>query len=327
MAKNTEPTYVPPFTVTDEITILVADIAEAVGHLDATADRLPSPHLRKENRIKTIQSSLAIENNSLSVEQVTAILEGKHVLGAPNEIQEVKNAIDAYELLLELNPYKEKDLLKAHKLMMTDLVHENGRYRQGGVGVFDGEKCIHMAPPAQRVPILIADLISWVKTTKVHPLISSCVFHYEFEFIHPFADGNGRMGRMWQTLLLMQWKPVFAWIPVETIVKEHQQDYYDAIAQSDHEASSTPFIIFMLRCLKQALMEMEESDQKSNQKSNQKIVAAMQHNPAVTIKELQDITGLSESGVKKNIRQLRADGIIRRKGGAKGGHWEVLQTI
>ena len=323
MAKTPESTYIPPFTVTDEITTLVADIAETIGHLNATADRLPSPHLRKENRIKTIQSSLAIENNSLSIEQVTAILEGKHVLGAPNEIQEVKNAIDAYELLQELNPYKEKDLLRAHKLMMMDLVKENGCYRSGDVGVFDGEKCIHLAPPAQRVPLLIADLIGWVKTTKVHPLISSCVFHYEFEFIHPFADGNGRMGRMWQTLLLMQWKPIFAWIPVETIVKEHQQEYYAAIAQSDQEASSTPFVVFMLGCLKESLDEM----MKSNQKSNQKIVAAMQHNPIVTIKELQDITGLSESGVKKNIRQLRADGIIRREGGTKGGHWEVLQTI
>ena len=164
--------YIPPFNITDEITSLIADIAEKVGHLSATADHLPAPHLRKENRIKTIQSSLAIENNSLSVDQVTAIMEGKRVLGPPNEIHEVKNAIDAYNLLLELNPYKEKDLLRAHKLMMADLVEENGRYRMGGVGVFDGEKCIHMAPPAQRVPLLMADLLGWVKQTKVHPLVS-----------------------------------------------------------------------------------------------------------------------------------------------------------
>ena len=319
MAKKSEPTYVPPFTVTDEITTLVADIAEAVGHLTAIAEQQPTPQLRKLNRIKTIQSSLAIENNTMTIEQVTAILEGKRVLGPPNEIQEVKNAIDAYELLLELNPYKEKDLLRAHKLMMADLVSENGRYRQGGVGVFDGEKCIHLAPPAQRVPLLMADLLLWAKQTKVHPLISSCVFHYEFEFIHPFADGNGRTGRMWQTLLLMQWNPIFAWIPVETIVKEHQHDYYAAIAQSDREASSTPFITFMLGCLKQAIDEIR----KSNQKSNQKIIVAMKGNPMVTIRELQEITGLSESGVKKIIRQLRANGIIQRIGSDKGGHWIV----
>ena len=315
--------YIPPFTITDEITSLRAEIAERVGHLSATAGHLPAPHLRKENRIKTIQSSLAIENNSLSVDQVSAILDGKRVLGAPKEIQEVKNAIDAYELLLELNPYKEKDLLRAHQLMMTDLVNENGRYRQGDVGVFDGQKCIHIAPPAQRVPLLMADLLRWVKETKVHPLISSCVFHYEFEFIHPFADGNGRMGRMWQTLLLMQWKPVFAWIPVETIVKEHQQDYYAAIAQSDHEANSSSFITFMLQCLKQALQEMEESNQKSDQKSDQKILSALRRNPFMTIRELQGVTGLSESGVKKIIRQLKAEGLIRRVGGDKGGHWEI----
>ena len=323
MAKNTEPTYVPPFTITDEITTLVAEIAEKVGHLTASAEQLPTPQLRRENRIKTIQSSLAIENNSLSLDQVTAIVEGKRVLGAPNEIQEVKNAIGAYELMLELNPYKEKDMLKAHKLMMTDLVRECGRFRTGGVGVFNGEVCIHMAPPAQRVPLLIGELLDWMKTTKTHPLISSCVFHYEFEFIHPFADGNGRLGRMWQTLLLMQWKPIFAWIPVETIVKEHQQEYYAAIMKSDHEASSTPFIVFMLGCLKEALDEMV----KSNQKSNQKIISAMRDNPVVTIKDLQAITGLSESGVKKIIRQLRADGIIERVGAAKGGHWKVIQTI
>lgn len=319
--------YKPPFSLTDEMMSLVADVAELIGHLSADPSHQPSPRLRKENRIKTIQSSLAIENNSLTIEQVTAIIEGKRVLGAPNEIQEVKNALNAYELLLELNPYKEKDLLRAHRLMMTDLVNENGRYRSGGVGIFDGQKCVHIAPPAERVPLLMSDLLQWVHTTKTHPLISSYVFHYEFEFIHPFADGNGRMGRMWQTLLLMQWNPIFAWIPVETLVKEHQSEYYEAIAQSDREASSTPFITFMLRCLLQAVQEMAESNQKSNRKSNQKseqkVLDAMQTNPYITIKELQDAIGLSESGIKKIIRQLRAAGLVERVGSAKGGYWKV----
>ena len=312
--------YIPPFNITEKILHQISEISEQVGSLNSRiGNDVPSPMLRKENRIKTIQSSLAIENNSLSIDQVTAILEGKRVMGAPNEIQEVKNAIDAYELLLELDPFKEKDLLRAHRLMMTDLVKENGRYRQGGVGVFDGKKCIHLAPSADRVPMLMADLLGWVKKTKTHPLISSCVFHYEFEFIHPFADGNGRMGRMWQTLLLMKWKPIFAWIPVETIVKEHQQEYYAAIAKSDTDANSTAFITFMLQCLKLAIREMAES----NQKSNQKILAAIQRNPFVTIRELQEATGLSESGVKKVIRQLKAEGCVQRIGGAKGGHWEL----
>lgn len=319
--------YVPPFDITEEISNLTIMIAETVGHLSAKIGVTPTPMLRKQNRIKTIQSSLAIENNSLSIEQVTDILDGKRVLGAPNEIREVKNAIDAYNLLFELDPYKEADLLKAHCLMMTDLVSENGIYRSGGVGVFDGDRCIHLAPPAMRVPSLMRDLLMWAKNTRVHPLISSCVFHYEFEFIHPFADGNGRMGRMWQTLLLMQWNQIFAWIPVETIVKGHQQEYYAAIAASDISGKSTDFITFMLRCLLEALLEMDESNQKSNQKSNRKILDAMRESSRISIRELQEITGLSESGVKKIIRKLREDGIVKRVGGAKGGHWEVLQNI
>ena len=319
--------YVPPFDITEEISNLTIMIAETVGHLSAKIGVTPTPMLRKQNRIKTIQSSLAIENNSLSIEQVTDILDGKRVLGAPNEIREVKNAIDAYNLLFELDPYKEADLLKAHCLMMTDLVSENGIYRSGGVGVFDGDRCIHLAPPAMRVPSLMRDLLMWAKNTRVHPLISSCVFHYEFEFIHPFADGNGRMGRMWQTLLLMQWNQIFAWIPVETIVKGHQQEYYAAIAASDISGKSTDFITFMLRCLLEALLEMDESNQKSNRKSNRKILDAMRESSRISIRELQEITGLSESGVKKIIRKLREDGIVKRVGGAKGGHWEVLQNI
>lgn len=317
--------YIPPFEVTEEILSLVAEVSEIVGHLSATIKALPSFQLRKTNRIRTIQSSLAIENNSLSVEQVTDILEGKRVLGAPDEILEVKNAIDAYKLLLHLNPFSEKDLLKAHKSMMNGLVKENGCYRRGSVGVFGKKGLVHLAPPADRVPFLMSELIAWSKTSKTHPLVKSCVFHYEFEFIHPFADGNGRIGRMWQTLLLMQWNPIFAWIPVETIVKEHQQGYCDTIKKSDNECSSTSFIVFMLSCLKQALHEYLVSNQKSNLKSNQKILAAIRKNPAVTIRELQEIVGLSESGVKKIIKQLRTEGVIKREGGAKGGRWRVME--
>ena len=324
MNKFAEPSYIPPFTVTDEMTSLVIEIAETLGRMSVNDKDIPTPTLRKENRIKTIHSSLAIENNSLSLEQITAIIEGKRVLGPPNEILEVMNANEAYNILFELNPYKEEDLLKAHRLMMTDLVKENGIYRSDGVGVFDGQKCIHMAPPAIRIPYLMKELLSWVKKTKVHPLISSCVFHYEFEFIHPFTDGNGRMGRMWQTLLLMQWKPIFAWIPVETIVKKHQQEYYSSIAQSDKAGNSTIFITFMLKCILDSLQEIEKSNQKNNQKSNQKLLDAVSKNPNITIRELQDFLGMSESGVKKIIRKYREAGMLVRVGGAKGGHWKII---
>lgn len=200
--------YEPPFKITSQIIDLISQISEAVGEINSLENSPRHLELRKENRIKTIHSSLAIENNSLSLEQITAIIEGKRVLGSPNEIQEVKNALQAYELLLTLNPYEEKDLLKAHKLMMADLVERNGKYRKDGVGIFDGNQVVHLAPPADRVPFLMSDLFEWLKNSDVHPLIKSCVFHYEFEFIHPFQDGNGRMGRLWQTVILKEWKSV-----------------------------------------------------------------------------------------------------------------------
>ena len=250
-----ESAYIPPFTVSDKITHLISEISEQLGILNAQlGEKAPSPMLRKKNQIRTIHSSLAIENNTLSLKQVTDIINGKHVLGAPDEIQEVKNANEAYQLMSQLDAFKEKDLLLAHELMMKELVRNAGRYRQEGVGVFDGNgNCVHMAPPPEQVPRLMGELFQWVKTTKTHPLVYSCVFHYEFEFIHPFMDGNGRMGRYWQTMLLSRWKGIFAWLPVETIVREHQQDYYAAIARSDSEASSTPFIEFMLQCLLKCL--------------------------------------------------------------------------
>ena len=202
--------YIPQFEITSKIIELISNISEKIGEITSIQNSSYHIQLRKENRIKTIHSSLAIENNSLSLEQITAIIEGKRVLGNPNEITKVKNAVQDYDLLLSLNPYKEKYLLKTHKLMMQDLVSGSGKYRNDGVGIFDGEKVIHVAVPAKRVPELMADLFDWLKTSDVHPLIKSCVFHYEFEFIHPFQDGNGRMGRLWQTVILKEWKEVFA---------------------------------------------------------------------------------------------------------------------
>lgn len=249
--------YEPPFTITGKILNLVAQISEIVGSIHATGNMSSNPELRKENRIKTIHSSLAIENNSLSIEQVTAILNGKRVLGLPTEIQEVKNAYEAYEHVLELNPFRIDDLLKAHGMMMNSLVPEAGRFRSGGVGIFAGDRLIHMAPPAKMVHILVADLFDWMKKSELHMLIKSCIFHYEFEFIHPFQDGNGRMGRMWQTLLLAQYKPIFVYLPIETLIKERQQEYYNCLAIADGEADSSVFVEFMLQVIYDALCEME----------------------------------------------------------------------
>jgi Fic family protein len=212
---------------------------------------------------------LAIENNSLSVDQVTDIVNGRRVLGPPSEIREVKNAYEAYEMLLSLNPYSVDDLLRAHGTLMSDLAGEAGRFRSGGVGVFKDNELVHMAPPASVVPDHVRNLLRWVETSKAHPLVKSCVFHYEFEFIHPFADGNGRMGRMWNTLLLYQWKPIFAWIPVETVIRERQSAYYDALGESDKAASATPLIEFLLRSILDVLAEVLHSQVPSAEVSPQ----------------------------------------------------------
>jgi Fic family protein len=218
--------YVPPFQMTDNIMNLLAETSEQIGRIKFLSHGNLNSHLRKENRIRTIHSSLAIEQNSLTLEQVTAILDGKRILGNPNEIREVKNAYATYEMMLELNPYSVDDLLEAHKQMMAGLISENGRFRTSGVGVFAGDQVVHMAPPAKLVPSEIQNLITWYRNSKVHPLIKSAIFHYEFEFIHPFADGNGRIGRLWHSLLLGNWNEIFFWLPIEELIRSRQEEYY-----------------------------------------------------------------------------------------------------
>ena len=238
--------YQPPYTITPEILNRVAAISEAIGRLTVLTDQARSLRLRRINRIRTIHGSLAIEGNTLSEAQVTAILEGKRVIAPPREVQEVKNALAAYDRFDTWKPKAEKDLLEAHKILMSGLIDEAGVYRHGGVGVMAGQQVIHMAPPADRVPHLMSDLFDWLAATDAHPLIASSVFHYEFEFIHPFADGNGRMGRLWQSLILARWNPLFADIPVESLLFEHQAEYYLAIQESTQKTDSAPFIAFML---------------------------------------------------------------------------------
>ena len=265
--------YKPPFHMTDKMTFLIAEISEQVGRITVLQEGTISPHLRRENRIRTIHSSLAIEHNSLSLEQVTAILDGKRVLGKPNEIKEVQNAYEAYELMLRLDPSSVDDLLKAHKLMMNNLVPENGKFRSGGVGVFDGEVLIHMAPPAEFVPEHIHNLFTWYQRSELHPLIKSAVFHYEFEFIHPFADGNGRMGRMWHSLLLGKWKELFFWLPIEELIQSRQKEYYDTLGAADKQADSAGFVELMLEIIRDSLQEVmvvgRSTDQDSDQVADQ----------------------------------------------------------
>jgi len=213
----------------------------------------PQPYLRKSNRIRTIQGSLAIEGNMLNLDQITALFDGKKVLGRKNEIREVLNAIDVYDGIKTFRPNMLKDLLKAHQQMMRGLIQTEGKWRTSSVGILKGTAVSHIAPPADRVPTLMQTLFDFLKNKEIHPLIQSCVFHYELEFIHPFADGNGRIGRFWQSRLLIQYHPIFEFIPVESIVKENQSDYYKALKQSDKSGQSTPFIEFSLLMIQQAL--------------------------------------------------------------------------
>lgn len=257
--------YIPTYTLTDKTVNLVSAITEIITKITVNDHMSNNPRLRKENRIRTIHASLAIENNSLSLDQMKDIINGKRILGPPDEIHEVKNAFEAYQKLLDLNPYSVKDLLFAHKLFMSDLTKEAGVFRSGGVGVFDGKQLVHMEPPANQVPHLVKDLIDWARREEVHPLIKSCVFHYEFEFIHPFADGNGRMGRMWQTLILYQWKSLFGWVPIESLIRERQDEYYRVLGECDLSADSGKFIEFLLTTILETLNEIADTEQVTEQ--------------------------------------------------------------
>ena len=322
--------YTPPFTITSKSIDLISKISEKIGEMNFLTSESQHVNLRKKNRIKTIHSSLAIENNSLSIEQITAIIDGKRVLGAPNEIQEVKNAVQAYELLLTLDSTSEKDLLRAHGIMMKDLVSRAGKYRNDGVGIFDGKEVVHVAPPAERVPLLMADLFEWLKTSDAHPLIKSCVFHYEFEFIHPFQDGNGRIGRLWQSAILKDWRNIFAWLPVESLIKEKQAEYYSALNVSDTSADSTFFIEFLLGLILSTIEDILESHVKVTvnvtQKvtvNQQKILELIKENPHITQNELTQAVGIARKNIVSNMKKLQEAGLLVRHGADKNGWWEV----
>jgi Fic family protein len=251
----------PPFHLTPSILSMVAEIAAMVGRLEVLEAARRVPLLRRENRLKSIHASLAIEQNTLTLEQMTAVIAGKRVLGPPKEIEEVKNAFAAYEAMPQWSPSSVKNLLAAHRLLMSGLIATAGRFRSGAVGIAQGKKVVHLAPPAARVPGLMKDLLAWLKGTDAHPLVASCVFHYELEFIHPFADGNGRIGRLWQTLILSRWHSLFAFLPVESVIRERQSDYYKVLAACDKAGHSTVFIEFLLSTILDALREAATTDQ------------------------------------------------------------------
>lgn len=263
-------THRPPYAISSGILLRVEKIGEALGRIAATSAKELVLDLRRQNRIKTIQASLQIEGNTLSLEQVTAVLDGKRVLGLPREIQEVKNAFDAYESMDRFSPGSCDDLLAAHLLLMRGLVEEAGRFRTSEVGILKGQDVAHVAPPAKYVSKHMENLLDWLDKTDEHPLVASCVFHYELEFIHPFQDGNGRMGRFWQTLILSKWRDIFALLPVESIIRDRQSDYYRVLGEADQSGEATGFVAFMLDAILQTIEDCHaETDQDSDQASDQ----------------------------------------------------------
>lgn len=252
----------PPYNITPRILKQVSGISEKIGEVNANYINKPSPQLRKQNKIKTIHSSLGIEGNTLSLEQITALIENKRVIGPKKDILEVLNAIRVYDDLESLDPYSSKSFLKSHKLLMDGLVENAGRYRNQNVGIFQGSRGAHIAPPSENVPFLMNDLFEYLKKEDELTLIKSCVFHYEMEFIHPFLDGNGRMGRLWQTVILMNEYSVFGFLPFETLISQTQQDYYEALSTSDINGNSTIFIEYMLNVIEKSMSELLNFNQK-----------------------------------------------------------------
>lgn len=243
----------PPYEITTEIIKQIISISEKIGEINAKYLDRQSPQLRKQNKVKTIHSSLQIEGNTLTEQQITAIIENKRVLGPAKDILEVKNALDVYDKLFTFDTLKEKHFLSAHKILMKDLIPNAGNYRNKSVGIVKGSKVEHIAPPFENVPFLMKDLFDYLKKDQDVALIKSCVFHYEMEFIHPFMDGNGRMGRLWQTVILMKKYPVFEFLPFETLISQNQEEYYKALAASDNQGKSTIFIEYMLNIINQSL--------------------------------------------------------------------------
>lgn len=329
--------YIPPFTISANAINLIAEISAQIERYAIRLEQSDGLKLRKANRVKTIHSSLAIEGNTLSEDEVKDIIDGKTVVAPLRQIQEVKNAIKTYELYSRLDPFQVTDLLKAHGTMMTALTDDAGRFRLGGVGVFSEKELVHMAPSADRVPTLIADLFEWLKEAKDHLLIRSCVFHYEFEFIHPFSDGNGRMGRLWQSLILGRLHPLFEHLPVENMVYANQEAYYNAIETSTAAADSAPFIDFMLQeilnTLKNhqgsSLSQAEEWDVRDIVRdkfgiSSGQIVELIRDNPHITLDEIASALSVTRRSIEKKIKELRDAGYIKREGSNKTGRWVIL---
>ncbi len=312
--------YNPPYKITSKILKLSTKISEELTKLEFTSSSKSNVMLRKKNRIKTLAGTLEIEGNYLGEEKITAILDGKRVLASVQELSEVQGAIKAYEKIDSFSFDNMNDLLLAHKILMEDILKDAGSFRSVNVQV--GE---HIAPQQSIVNTLMTDLFSWLKVSDEHMLLKSCIFHYEFEFIHPFSDGNGRIGRLWQSVILNTYNPLFLLLPIESIVRDYQEEYYKAIEESTDDGESTIFIEFMLEIILKSIEESQKSNQESNLKSDQKVLLLIKENKNITIKELCEITSMSESGIKKVIKKLKDEEKLIRIGSLKAGYWKIME--
>jgi Fic family protein len=323
----------PPYTITEKAADYLAKIAETVTRLEFGTSFKRNIRLHRENRILSIYSSLAIENNSLTIEQVTDVIEGRLVVGRHAEIKEVKNAYQAYDRILTYDPYNPADFLKAHKLMTDGLIEESGRFRSGDVGVFDGGRAVHIGARPQFVSGLISDLLAWGRKSDLHPLLKSGIIHYEIETIHPFADGNGRLGRLWQTLILSQWNDIFSMIPMESVIYEKRLGYYEAIEASRKDNDSGQFIEFMLSALYVSLIEQISGGERGGESGGEKlrlnatqaaVLAAIRQSDQITTEQMIIAVGKTRSTIERAIKALKEKGVLSREGPDKGGRWIII---
>ena len=322
--------YEPPFKINTAIVNLAAEISALVERVAIRLEQSDSLRLHRINQIQSIHSSLAIEGNSLSEGQVSDIIDGKRIIAPEREILEVKNALRTYELYPSLKAFSEKDLLKAHAVMMQGIIPDAGKYRNCNEGVFKGNKCVHFAPPPNMVPILMKNLFSWLKNSKDHWLVRSCVFHYEFEFIHPFRDGNGRIGRLWQSLILGKWNPLFAHLPVENLVYANQQAYYNAINASSAAGDCGIFVEFMLNRILDSLKALQKIDAVVDARKpfvltdrQKKIVSLLKKNNFATEKGMAEKFAVTTRTIERDLAKLQDNGILERAGSKRDGYWIV----
>jgi Fic family protein len=316
--------YKPPYTITSKMLDLSTRISEALANLEHSTKEAITPILRKKNRIKTIAGTLEIEGNFLGEEKITAILEGKRVLGTMLEVAEVEGAIAVYKELENYRYNKLDDLLKAHRLMMNGILKSAGEFRRVNVGVGSGEGVSHVAPPYDRVPELMGTLFDWLDKSDEHLLIKSCVFHYEFEFIHPFSDGNGRIGRLWQSVILYAWKPIFSSMPTESIIRDNQEAYYKALEAAGSAGESTPFVEFMLEMILHTILNVPNYDPDNvPKKRSEQILEQLHKTPEISVRKLSELFLVSEKTIKRDLEKLKEQQKIQRIGSNRKGYWQI----